>query len=160
MPKKHLATYLNDHLAGAETAIELLRHLLDVEREPGHRAQLQQLSLDIDKDLLTLKQIMRSNYITESEPRKAAGWIAGKAAQIKLRLDDPDNGDLYRLQSLEALVIGIEGKGALWRALWAAEVDSGVDRVDYDELERRAESQAIIVDKLRLEAAKGALRGA
>jgi len=157
MPNKHLATYLNDHLAGAATAIELLRHLLDVERDPDRRAQLQQISLDVEKDRLTLKQIMQAADVSESEPRKAAGWIAGKAAQIKLRLDDPDSGDLYRLQSLEALVLGIEGKFALWRALREVLVGVRNDLADFDSLERRAESQATIVDRLRIEAAKGAL---
>jgi hypothetical protein len=159
MPNKHLATYLNDHLAGSETAVELLRHLLVIERVADRRAQLQQLSLDVEKDRLTLKQIMQKAHISESDPRKAAGWFANKAAQIKLRLDDPDSGDLYRLESLEALVIGIEGKSALWRALRETQIGVGNDLVDFDELERRAKSQSTIIDRMRLEAAKGALAG-
>ena len=39
---------------------------------------------------------------------------------VKLRLDDPSGGALHRLEALEAVSVGIEGKRLLWRALAAA----------------------------------------
>lgn len=96
--------------------------------------------------------------IAESRTRKAAGWLAEKAAQLKLRLDDLTDGALRLHETLEALSLGIEGKRSLWRALAAAAEDAPALRVaDYEVLARRAEEQRDRVEIRRLEAARKAL---
>lgn len=96
--------------------------------------------------------------IAESRTRKATAWLAEKVTEIKLRLDDPGDGPLRLLEALEALSLGIEGKGAMWRALAAAAKEEPVLQVaDYEGLARRAEEQRRRVEAVRLEAARRAL---
>jgi hypothetical protein len=55
--------------------------------------------------------------IAESRVRKAGSWIAEGVAEVKLDVDDDPQGPLRRLERLETLAIGIDGKVALWQAL-------------------------------------------
>jgi hypothetical protein len=73
-------------------------------------------------------------------------------------MDDKASGSLRLFEGLEALVIGIEGKRALWWALAAAsEIVPELKGVDYDHLAQRAVEQHDQVDERRLVAAKEAL---
>ncbi len=84
--------------------------------------------------------------------------MAEKAARLKLLADDPAGGPLRRLESVEAVAVGIEGKRALWQALAAvAEGEAKYQGHDYDALVRRAADQRERVERLRLEAAREAL---
>jgi hypothetical protein len=95
--------------------------------------------------------------ISESGTRKATAWLAEKATQIKLRVDDHAGGDLRMFESLEALSLGLEGKRSLWRALGAAsEVLPELSGIDYAQLVQRSEEQRSRVEGVRLEAAKAA----
>jgi hypothetical protein len=158
MVNKHLATYLNDHLAGSVVAIELLQQLEAA--GTSMTLTLVQVRADIEADRTELRELMRRLQMAESRPRKVTGWIAEKFSQLKLRLDDPAGGSLRLLESLELVVLGIDGKLALWRALSAAaEIDLALRVVDYERLAERAQDQRQRVEFLRLEAAKAALAG-
>jgi hypothetical protein len=100
---------------------------------------------------------MRELQVPESRPRQAMAWFSEKVAELKLRLDDSANGALRLLEAFEALALGIEGKRALWRALGAVAHAMPPD-VDFSRLERRATEQRAQVEKLRLDAAREALR--
>src|SRR5438045_4199193 len=98
MSKQHLATYLNDHLAGSVTALELLEYL---EKEQGGRVlehSLAALRADITEDRGRLEALMKQSGVPASLVRKAAAWLAEKAAEVKLRADDPDRGALLLLE--------------------------------------------------------------
>jgi hypothetical protein len=102
---------------------------------------------------------MERLQIDQSSPRQAVAWIGEKATQLKLRLDDPGDGALRLLQTLEAVAIGIKGKRGLWRALAVAAVP-GLKGDDYERLVQRSEEQYRRVEAVRLEAAQTALGGA
>ena len=155
MANKHLATYLNDHLAGSVSALELLSSLETAQADIDMARFVSELRVEIETDQQELENLMQRLQITESRPRQAGGWLAEKVLQIKLRLDDPDGGALYLLESLELLAIGIEGKRRLWRALAAAAVP-GLQLTDYERLTKRAEEQQQRVETVRLVAAKTA----
>jgi hypothetical protein len=158
MPAEHLAIYLNDHLAGAGAALELLTHI-----EEGHpgtaAAQLAaELRPEITADSQVLHDLMRRAGIAESRPRQAAAWVTEKIAELKVRLDDRADGSLSLFESLEALSLGIEGKQALWGALASAAVAApALQETDYARLKMRAEDQRRRVEKQRLDAARSAL---
>ena len=158
MTREHIATYLNDHLAGATGAVELLEHL-EKERagtEVGRLAA--ELRADVEADRQTLESLMERLEVAQSRTRKTAAWLGEKAAELKLRLDDPAGGSLRLFESLEVLSLGIEGKRSLWRALAAAAEEAPHLRVaDYEGLIRRAEEQRSRVETARLEAARRAL---
>jgi hypothetical protein len=160
MADKHIATYLNDHLAGSAGALELLEHLEAAHAGTDIGRFAAALRTEIAADQQELQGIMERLEIAESRTRKASAWFAEKVSELKLRLDDPAGGALRLLQSLEALSLGIEGKRGLWRALTAAAEDTPALRLaDYENLMQRAEDQRRLVESVRLEAAKGALAG-
>lgn len=146
-----LATYLNDHLSGASAAIELLEHLERTHEELA--APLRGLRHDIEMDRKELESLMGRVGATASYMRQAAAWVAEKFARLKMKVDDPSSTQLKLLESLEAVAIGIHGKGSLWRALRVVPSASGPD---YDRLIARADQQRERIESLRLDAARAA----
>src|SRR5687767_14945113 len=96
MANEHLVIYLNDHLAGATGALELLTHLEEVHAGTSVGDFLTQLHTDIEADHQELKHLMDRLHITESIPRKVSAWLGEKAAQLKLQIDDKASGS-FRL---------------------------------------------------------------
>jgi len=79
-------------------------------------------------------------------------------SELKLEVDDEPNGPLRRLERLEQLAIGIQGKVALWKALGVALGSHGeLGGLDYTRLIHRGQEQYDQVETLRLEAARVAL---
>ncbi len=146
-----LATYLNDHLSGSTAALELLDHLeetyLDLAPFFGR------LRRDIESDREELEGLMAKLDVAPSAVRQAAAWVAEKFARLKLKVDDLSGRELKLLESLEAVAIGIHGKGLLWRALKVVPVASGPD---FEELIRRADEQRERIEAVRLAAARAA----
>jgi hypothetical protein len=157
MANANLATYLNDHLAGSTGAIDLIEHVLAVEEGASIRPFLAELHADVLADRQQLEALMEQLAIDKSRSRQAMAWITEKVARVKLRLDDPRDGALQLLESLEAIAIGIAGKQALWQALQAAvERAPELQGPDYEQLVRRAEEQHRRVEAARLQAATAA----
>jgi hypothetical protein len=152
-----LVSYLNDHLAGSVVAIELVEHLAEISKGTEQEGFFIALRAEIKDDQEVVKQLLRDLGGKESKARKAAAWLTEKVGQAKLRLDDPGTGQLRLLEALEALLLGIQGKLALWRALAVA-----VDRVpqlrqlDLPRLELRAREQHDRVEVQRLQVARSA----
>ena len=160
MTDTHLATYLNDHLAGAVAALELLEHLEKTHAGTPVARALSELRTEVDADREVLQSLMTRLGITESKPRKAAAWLAERLASLKLRLDDSGDGALRLFESLEVLSLGIEGKLGLWRTLAAVAVaQPDVGSVDYETLMSRAADQRGRAEKMRLRAAQAAFAG-
>jgi hypothetical protein len=157
MTSQALTTYLNDHLAGSVGALELLEHLSPLVR-PAERDLLNGLRTEIREDQQLLKELLERLGETESPMRKVAAWISEKLSEVKLKFDEPKDGELRVLEALEALGLGIQGKLALWRALQTVSgTDSRLRAVDFGGLERRALDQFERIDRLRLQFARTAL---
>jgi hypothetical protein len=158
MADEHLATYLNDHLAGSVVALELLDHLEATHSDSALRNFFRQLRADVAADRDDLQRLMERLHISESRTRKASAWLAEKITELKLRLDDPQKGSLRLFESLEALSLGIEGKRSLWLALRAvAEKSPSLQIIDYERLIHRAKEQRDRVETLRIDTARRAL---
>ena len=157
MRNSHLAVYLNDHLAGATAALALLDELEHVD---GFEDWASRLKAEIAADRDQLRSLMRSLGAPESSIRRAAAWVTEKLAELKTRLDDRSGGALQRLELIEALALGIDGKRALWTALQAVAGDDealdGLQRPDYANLIQRATDQRHAVEMRRLQAAASA----
>lgn len=148
-----LATYLNDHLAGSVIALEMLDELDD---DP----ELAELRREILADRDVLEQIIARTGAHASKPRQAAAWLTEKAGDLKLLLDDPDQGALRRLEMLETIAMGIFGKESLWASLQeAAPGNLLLQGEDYTALRHRAQQQRERIESLRLSAAKAAFVG-
>lgn len=158
MSHAHVATYLNDHLAGSVTALTLLTHLESAHAGTPWQRFFADLHADIAADRQELEALLARLQIAVSRPRQAMAWLAEKFAEVKLRLDDAVAGPLHLLEAVEALAVGIEGKRALWRALaTAAECAPELRGIDYERLAQRADEQRQRVEVVRLEAARAAL---
>lgn len=158
MADEHIATYLNDHLAGSVAALELLEHLESAHAGTPLEQILAEIQAEVAADRQELEALMERLNVAESRTRKATAWLAGKVTEIKLRLDDSAGGPLRLLESLEALSLGIEGKRSLWLSLSAAaENTPALQVLDYERMAHRAKEQRRRVEVMRLEAAKGAL---
>jgi len=150
-----LVIYLNDHLAGSRSGLQLLDHIIESTKNRAAREELEGVRVDITADREVLEEIIRRVSGKPSLVREAGGWIAEKIAELKLVVDDPSNGPLRHLEALEMLALGIEGKRALWRALATSPMPA-LAGVNLPDLVRRAEDQIARVDALRIEAARAA----
>lgn len=151
----HLNTYLNDHLAGSVAGIEIAKHLEETAVEQDVRAVLTRIRADIEADQVELSALAERLGVEQSGLRKAAAWMGEKAAELKLRFDDPSGGEFRTYEALEALSIGIEGKRCLWLSLQSISSDNPIIRkTDLKEMQRRAELQRASVEELRLKIAK------
>jgi hypothetical protein len=157
MASTPLATYLNDHLGGAIGGIELLENIEHAFAGTDVEPQARQLRLEVIEDKEQLRTLMARLDIGESTTRKAVGWLAEKAAQIKLRISDPATGPLRLLESVEAMSIGVEAKRLLWQALASvAEHHPALGILNYDALIARAEDQRRRLERIRLDAVREA----
>ena len=157
MADRVLNTYLNDHIAGSVAALELLDHLIS--RHEADRGLLTELRRQIEEDQQILMRLLQDLGGKESVVRKAAAWLTEKLGQAKLLIDDSGSGELRTLEALEALALGIQGKLALWRALASVQdVIPQLASLDQARLQSRALDQFNQAERLRLEAARRALR--
>lgn len=161
MSDKSLAGYLNDHLAGAVSALELLDYLAAEPEILDVRRLAAELRTEVLTDRQELERLMERLEISKSPTRRAASWMAEKAGELKLRLTGAAGEALALLEALDTLSLGIEGKRMLWRALAAAAEDTpALQGVDYERLTRRAEEQRGRVEVFRKEIARQALHPA
>jgi hypothetical protein len=158
MAEDYRATYLNDHLAGAVAALHLMENIERTFAGTATARFFAGLRADVTSERDELETLMRRLGVERSTPRKTAAWLAERATQLKLRLDDPANGALRLLESVEAIALALEGKLALWRSLAAAAAAAPVlAGPDYPRLMVRSSEQRERVEAVRIEAALAAL---
>ncbi len=158
MRYQHLATYLNDHLAGSVLALELMEHLERAHADAPIAGFLAELRAEVAADQDELERLIERLDARESLPRQAAAWFAEKIARLKLQLDSRSSGPMGLFEGLEVLSLGIEGKHSLWRALSSiAHEAPPLQGVDYERLLRRAVEQRGQVEAERLAIAGAAL---
>ena len=152
----HLGSYLNDHLAGAVAALEVLDLIAADSAEPDLARFGAELRVPIAEDRRELETLMQHVGVVPSVTRRMAGWMSEKAAELKVRVDDPTRGTLRRFELLEIVSIGIDGKRALWAALQQV-MGPGPQPLDYVRLLTRADEQRRAIEAHRLHWAKAAL---
>jgi hypothetical protein len=153
MTKDALPTYLQDHLAGALHAIELLKAMRDhFAKEPLGRFASQVLA-EVEADRDVLARLTERVGGTAGGVKEWGAWLAEKVSRLKLKHGSADG--LGTFEALEFLVLGIHGKWALWRAMArVAAFDSRLQGIDFSELIARAESQRERVEQQRLACAQ------
>ncbi len=157
MSQETLSAYLNDHLAGSIGAVEMVQRSITENAGNLYGRRLEEILKEIQKDQTLLQDLIERIGSTENPLKKAGAWLAEKMGRVKMGgTDEP--GTLARLEVLETLAMGINGKRALWRALRVI-VDKlpVLGTLDLDLLERRAVEQHDRVEEWRLEAAKEVL---
>lgn len=151
-----LSTYLHDHLAGSNFAIELLKHLHDEDANEPLGRFAAGLLVEVEEDRQVLQTVIHATGTEPSTLKEAAAWVAEKVSQLKL--NHATAGAAGTFQTLEALTIGIHGKLSLWRALAVvAPTNARLRGPDFDALAARAEAQEARVEEQRLQVAVTAL---
>jgi hypothetical protein len=146
---KYLPIYLNDHLAGAVAAVQLARRAAGQNEGTEYGEALAGLAAEIDQDRRTLQDLLKRLGIRGDPVKLLSSVVAEKLGRLKLNGELLRYSPLSRLEEIEILMLGVEGKLALWRAL-RANLDV---EVDFDDLIRRGTAQRRRHERLRLKAA-------
>jgi hypothetical protein len=154
---KYLATYLNDHLGGSTFGVELVRRTAAENQGSELGAFLSDLATEIAADRETLKATMAELGVKPDRAKIAAGWTAEKLGRLKPNAQLRGYSPLSPLVELEGLLVGIQGKLSMWRALAEIADTVGLDRARMEALAARAESQQAGVERHRLEVGRRAL---
>jgi len=153
-----LVTYLNDHLAGSVSLINLLDHLKRTKAGKKLKHFLEELKAEVCADRKSLEALMRRARVSQHAHRKASAWLVEKLSHLKLRADDSDDGALHVLEALEFVEVGLEGKRALWRPLAPAGEQTPIfPGTNFELLIQRARDQHDRVEAVRVQVAKAAL---
>jgi hypothetical protein len=156
-PSKYLATYLNDHLLGATVGMELARRAAG-ENEGSELGEfLAALAREIEDDRKTLLALMGELGVKPDRLKVVAGWAAEKLGRLKPNAQLRGYSPLSPLVELEGLLIGIQGKLAMWRSLAEVAEELGLDRARLEELAARAERQQAELEGHRRDVARRAL---
>jgi hypothetical protein len=113
--RKALATYLRDHLAGADTAIHTVQGLRDTHRGP-EGALFESLCEQFREDRGVVEGMLVELGYTSRSVKRLAGRATGSTLRV---VAGGAPGDLSLFRTLEALAIGVQGKRCLWRAAQA-----------------------------------------
>lgn len=150
---KKLDSYLNDHLAGSVSALDLIAHWAHLHEGTPLGVFFSQIDTEIRADQSVLRNLMRRLGVEESRLRRAGAWAAEKVGRVRLMIAGGEQGSLGLVLSLEGLIMGIVGKKLLWRSLMAANL-AELNGYDFRELERRAEQQIDRIEAERIRAAR------
>jgi hypothetical protein len=153
-----LSIYLNDHLAGSTLGMNLARRAAGSNRDTSYGPVLEAIAQEIEQDRDALLDVMARLSVGEDRLKVAVAWGAEKAGRLKLNGALLRYSPLSRLEELEALSLGVEGKLALWRTLRHTHgSDARLSSVDLDALIARAQSQRRRLERQRMSAADEAL---
>jgi hypothetical protein len=137
-----LSIYLNDHLAAATAGAGLARRSASSNRSTPHGAVLATIAGEIDEDRSTLMDVMNRLSVGRDPAKLALAWGAERAGRLKLNGTLLSYSPLSRLEELEALILGVHGKLALWETLRRTHGgDARLSGIDLDDLVERARSQ-------------------
>ena len=155
--------YLNDHLAGAAAAIRLAERCRARESQGQELGRvLQALLVEIEEDRDVLQRVMKALGGSANPVKRASAVGMERLGSLRMALPvlGPGSSEAARLEELEVLSLGIEGKRMLWKVLGTlASSDGRLVGFDFVGLERRAESQRRRLEPFRLELAAAALAG-
>jgi hypothetical protein len=147
-----LSAYLNDHLAGSAAGVQLAKRCAEVHGASDLGWHLRDLVGEIEEDRRVLERVM-NRVGARPNPVKRAGALG---AELLTRLKDLTPGlgpssSVARLEEIELLSLGIEGKRLLWELL--NELSRSDDRVrafDFAALGQAAETQRAGLQPFRI----------
>jgi hypothetical protein len=155
---KLLHIYLNDHLAGHIVGRELAKRCRGSNRDSALGEYLDTFLQQVKGEGDVLQDVMDRVGARRDPVKLVAAWAAERVGRLKGNGRLIGYSDLSRLEEVEGLCLGVEGKVALWRTLQRlAESDERLEGIDFVRLERRGRAQRAELEELRMLAAATAL---
>jgi hypothetical protein len=156
MSRDPLAIYLEDHLAGSVAALRLMEELAELEPGTALESKLRGLHAEVSEEQQGLRALLARIDASPSALKQAAAWISEKVGEGKLAIVGRNHPALARLQGLESLVLGLQGKLGLYRVL--GDLAAGDRRLDgdYAGLAERTVAQQAMVEAERRAAGREA----
>jgi len=156
MSAEPLAVYLDDHLAGSVAALNLMEELANLTRGRPLEAKLRTLHAEVSEEQRQLRELLEQLREHPNPIKQAAAWLTEKLGEGKLALSARAHPELATLQGLESLMLGLQGKLSLYRAL--ADLAPRDPRLsgDFSGLAERTVRQQAIVEDERIAAARAA----
>jgi hypothetical protein len=152
------AAYLRDHLAGADTAIQVVQGLSDAHRGGPEGALFASLYDLFREDRLVVEGILADLGYSSRSAKRLAGRATGSALRM---VAGGLPGELALFRTLEALAIGVQGKRCLWRTAQAiVDLPHPPGRRSFAQLEADAVRQWETIERHRRSLVSGTLRAA
>lgn len=140
--RDQLAAYLNDHLGGATAGRDLAEKIASDNEGTELGSFMSGVLAAIEEDRSTLEDVMRRAGVEKATVKQAAGRLAEKVGRLRMLRTVTGDAALSQVLELEALIMGVNGKLALWRSLReVARDDTRLADVDFDLLMGRAQEQ-------------------
>jgi hypothetical protein len=105
-----LSIYLNDHLAAATAGANLARRLAASNAGTAYGPGLQALADEIEEDRAALLDVMQRLSVGQDHLKTTFASAVEKAGRLKLNGQLLQYSPLSRLEEIEALSLGVEGK--------------------------------------------------
>jgi hypothetical protein len=154
---KTLQIYLNDHLAGAKAALDLIGDVLEGTPDAALEATLRDLRDRIEEDRATLVEVMARLGVEEQRTKQVIASLTESVSRVKLARAGAPEG-LARLLELETLSAGIWTKMRLWLTLaGVTSLRDALRGIDLEELIARAERQLESLEPHRIATAEQTL---
>jgi hypothetical protein len=112
--REALATYLREHLSGADLAIQIVERLRRTDAGADERDLFESLYQEFERDHLVVKSLLTMLHASAQSPKRLASQASGSVLKL---LAGGSRGQLALFRTLEALAIGVQGKRCMWRAL-------------------------------------------
>jgi hypothetical protein len=151
-----LVGYLNDHLAGAAAAMQLAQRCLGRDPDGELGRVLEGLLVEIRQDREALERVIRALGGMPNAIKRATALGVERLSSVRMWLPilRPGPAGSARLEELEVLSLGIEGKRLMWEALaQVASTDERLSDVAFTHLSRRAKDQRERLERIRLRVA-------
>lgn len=128
----YLSTYLQDHRAGAGAGSDLAARLRDENLDTPYEDSLTKIAQEVEQDVATLDSIMEGFGVDKSLLKTAGAKLGETLGRLKPNEHRTSYSPLSRVQELEMLRGGVQGKLGLWDALY--EISDRDDRLDREAL--------------------------
>ena len=156
--KPMLGTYLNEHLAGARGAVDLLGKAADNNTGSPAGDFLAELLVAVDEDRASLEQLMERLDVDRSEMKQAAGRVVERLSRLRFHERVTGDPGLSLLLELEAVTMGVSAKLSLWQSVEElAILDDRIAGFDVGTLIARAHVQLADLERQRRRIAAAAL---
>lgn len=113
-PEANLASYLVDHFTGSDAALAVVTRLSEASEHAPDRALFERLTNEFTEERAVVRAVLEQLGSTPVSIKRALGKAGGSILQAAA---GREAGALSYFRTLEALLVGVQGKRCLWRAL-------------------------------------------